>query len=83
MKFHLGRHVPELDGEVEVFLLSAEGFFQDAADKAWTADEPWAVEPELVVGIEAGTEEGEALDVIPMDVAEEEVGVDGLGVVVE
>lgn len=74
---HFGGHVLELDGEVEVFLLAAEGFFKDAADEALGGGEFGSPEVEAVAFAEGGDEKGEALDVVPVDVAEDEGGVDG------
>lgn len=75
---HLGGHVFELNGEVEVLLLAAEGFFEDAADEARGGVEAGPVEIEVVAGFECGEEKREALDVVPVDVTEEESGVDGI-----
>lgn len=60
---HVGLHVGEGDGEVAVLLLVLEGIL----------DIMNAIEVEFVAGDEGGDEEGEALEVVPVGVGEEEV----------
>src|SRR4029450_1609499 len=67
-----GRKLADLDGEVRELHLTGKNFGQRMSAPFWTAD------GDLVPGNEERGEEGEALDVIPMRVAEQDHRRDGL-----
>ncbi len=76
-EIHFRRHVLEFDREIKVLLLAAEGFFEDATDEARSGAEAGSVKVELITGFEGGEEKGEALNVVPVDMAEEKSGLHG------
>ena len=74
LEFHeadVGGHVVELNGEVRVFHLAGDDVLE------LFVEVHGAVDREFVAGDERGHEEGEAVDVVPVGMAEEDVGAHG------
>jgi len=71
MEMPLGGHGFHIHGEVRVGHLAFQGALQALVFKAV------GIKEELVAGTVKGFEEGDALDVVPMKVREEDAGVDG------
>jgi hypothetical protein len=71
VEVHLGAHLGQVDRETRIVHLSSEGLLEGARDVAA------AVQVDLVARDEGRGKEREALDVIPVDVAEEQKSLDG------